>query len=262
MADPQHLSEDKTSPGIPRGGYTSPYFDLDASIKVADVIYNKGGGTCTEDQLAMWLNYSTVRSGTFLTRVSAANKHFGLITQQGDHFAVNDRAQKILSPVMPDDAVNGKIEAFLAVPLFAKVYEQFRGTQIPKDAGLKNLFQNHYKVVPDRVGSAVRVFLNSAEQAGLLSSDRSRLVRPVGASIPSNKPPAASPPKEDVPVVAEKPRFYGGGDAPIGVHSAIIGLLRELPPPSTAWPEKKKKQFLDAFKATLDFIYQDEEGGS
>jgi hypothetical protein len=261
MADPESTTEEKTD-GSSRAWSTAPYFDLEASIKVADVIYNNGGGACTGDQLAMWLDYKTVRSGTFLTRVSAANKHFGLIGQQGDRFVVTERAQKILTPVMPDDAVTAKVEAFLSVPLFAKVYEQFRGTQIPKEVGLRNLFQSTYKLLPDRASSAVRIFLNSAEQAGLLTPDRSRLVKPVGVAATNNKPAAVEKKEEAQPGPIDRSKFYGGGEQALGVHSAIIGLLRELPPSGTVWPEKKKKQFLDAFRATLDFIYQDEENAS
>lgn len=236
-----------------QGKTTAPYFDLDASIKVAEVIYNKGGGACTPDQLAHWLDYSTVRSGTYLTRVSAANKHFGLIDVERDRFVVTERASKILSPVMPEDAANAKADAFLSVSLFGKVYEEFRGRQIPPEVGLKNLFQSKYKMVPDRAAAAVRIFMSSAQQAGLLTADRSRLIRQASAATPAPKPDT----KEEQQPATEKPKGGGGGgDGPTGVHSAIIGLLRELPPPGVPWPGKKR--FKEAFMATLDFIYPEE----
>ncbi len=240
-----------------RSGMNSPYFDLDASIKVAEIIYNKGGGACTPDQLAAWLEYKSTRSGTFLTRVSAANKHFGLIDTEGDRFIVTERAKKILAPVLPNDEVEAKADAFLAVPLFGKVYERFRGSQLPQEVGLKNLFENTFKVLPDRVAQAVRVFLNSAEQAGFFATtgDRSRLVRPAAANVP----PQTIVSMNEQPTPPEKPKG-GGGDGPTGgVHSAIIGLLRELPPPGTPWSSQKKQRFLDAFKATVDFIYPEED---
>lgn len=242
-----------------RSGVTSPYFDLASSIVVAEAIYKNGGGTCTSDQLIAWLGYKTTGSGTYLTRVSAANKHFGLIEVSGDRIMVTERAKKILAPVMPEEAVNAKIEAFLSVQLFAKVFEHFRGNTLPPEGGLKNLFLNTYKILPDRVSQAVRVFLNSAEQAGFFSTtgDRTRLVKPstnastaVSAPVSSRQTEQATPP--------ERPR--GGGDGPPpGVHSAIIGLLRELPLPGTQWSAQKKQRFLEAFKATVDFIYPDEE---
>lgn len=248
------VSAREGSPG--RSGISSPYFDLAASVAVAEAVYKKGGGTCSPDQLAAWLGYKSTGSGTYLTRVSAANKHFGLIELAGDRITTTERAQKILSPVLPEDAANAKIEAFLGVPLFSKVFEQFRGNTLPLEDGLKNLFLNTYKILPDRVAQAVRVFLNSAEQAGFFSTtgDRSRLVKPNIQA--SGVAPTASGSQEQQPA-AERPRTGGsGGDGPPGVHSAIIGLLRELPQPGSPWPGKKR--FKEAFMATLDFIYPEE----
>lgn len=245
-----------------RSGIASPYFDLGASITVADAIYKKGGGTCSPDQLAHWLGYKSTASGTYLTRVSAANKHFGLIDVASDRITVTERAKTILAPVMPEDALNAKIDAFLAVPLFSKVFEQFRGGSLPPEVGLKNLFLTQYKILPDRVAQAVRVFLNSAEQAGFFTAtgDRSRLIKPVVNSSPITPPSQAV---EQTPP-PEKTRWAGGGgtgsgDGTAGVHSAIIGLLRELPSPGTPWSSQKKQRFLDAFKATVDFIYPEED---
>lgn len=262
MAEIKPVPKAKITPSESTGvrvAFTAPYFDLESSIKVADIIYNKGGGACSGDQLAHWLDYKSVRSGTYLTRVSAANKHFGLINQEGERFVVTERAKKILAPVMPEDMVNAKVEAFLAVPLFAKAYEQFKGGQIPHEVGLKNLFQNTYKVLPDRVPQAVRVFLNSAEQAGVLTEDRTRLIKPT-LSASAAKPDTSK--KEEQASVPEKPKGGGGGDGPTsGVDSAIAGLLRKLPPPGP-WKIKEKQRFKDAFLSAIDFLYPDEENST
>jgi len=49
-----------------------PYFDMDSSLKVARAIHEKQGGSCSPDQLANVLGYSSVLSGAFTTRKSAA----------------------------------------------------------------------------------------------------------------------------------------------------------------------------------------------
>jgi hypothetical protein len=241
-----------------RSGTTSPYFDLDSSVKVAEVIHSTGGGFATADQLAAWLSYKTTKSGTFLTRVGAA-KQFGLIVSNGKHLVPTERAMKIIAPVMPDDAAKAKAEAFLEIQLFAKVYEQFRGTQLPGDPGLKNLFKTPaYSILPDRVDQAIRVFRASAEQAGffLTAGDQSRLIQPTFNG--GNTPTAATSPVEVTEKPApEKPKQQPAHDT-AGVHSAIVGLLRELPPPGTEWPAAKKQRFLSAFQATIDFIYPEE----
>ncbi len=241
-------------------GFPSPYFDLDASIKVAEAVHTRGGGSCTADQLAAWLDYKSVRSGTYLTRVAAA-RQFGLVESASGRFSVTDRGMAIIAPVMPDDAANAKADAFLSVPLFAKLYEQFRGKQLPPEVGLKNLIKSPpFSLLPDRVDPSVRTFYNSATQAGYFSTtgDKSRLIRP--GTTPTITTTAADTPNNPPPTAFEKPKPSGGGsDGTGGVHSAIVGLLRELPPPGAQWPAQKKQRFLSAFQATIDFIYPEED---
>jgi len=264
--DPTQQGSETNKADEPRprsmSGVSYPYFDLDASIKVAQEIYSRGGGSCTPDQLAAWLDYKSIKSGTYMTRTAAA-RNFGLIQSTGGKFSVTERGLKIVAPVMPEDALSAKVEAFLAVELFVKVFEQFRGKQLPPEIGLKNLFKSApYSILPDRIDPAVRVFLNSADQAGFFSTtnDRTRLIEP---SIAQPQPPvdAVVVKNNDVPPPAEKPKpqIHAAIDGTGGVHSAIIGLLRELPPPGAPWAPAKKKRFIDAFKATVDFIYPEDD---
>jgi hypothetical protein len=248
---------------VGRSGTSSPYFDLGASIAVAEVIHRSGGGTASPDQLAPWLGYKSTTSGTYLTRLSAANKHFKLVNINGDRITLTERALTIIAPVMPNDAINAKVEAFLSVPLFAKVFEQYRGNTLPPEGGLKNLFQTQYRILPDRVAQAVRVFLNSADQAGFFSTtgDRSRLVRPSIQASATNSVVSSEQQRSEFeePLQEKSKNSISGNDGTGGVHSAIVGLLRELPAPGTPWADAKKQRFLDAFKATIDFIYPPEE---
>ena len=64
------------------------------------------------------------------------------------------------------------------------------------------------------------------------------------------------------PPAPERSKGGGGSNGTGGVHSAIVGLLRDLPPPGTEWPKRQKDRFVKAFEATLDFIYPtDDERG-
>lgn len=248
-----------------RSGTASPYFDLDTSIKVAEAIYVTGGGSCSSDQLVHWLNYKTLRSGTYLTRIAAA-RQFGLIETSGDRHAVTERGMRIVAPVLDTDAAQAKVDAFMSVDLFSKVFQRFRGSTLPGDVGLKNLFASKdYAILPDRIDGAMRVLLNSADQAGFLqgSGDQRRLVMPIIAAVTSTKTQApVEEEKAPAPASTEKAR---GGSSHVGfehtggVHSAIVGLLRELPPPGTPWPSAKKQRFLTAFQSTIDFIYPEED---
>ncbi len=247
-----------------RSGTASPYFDLDTSIKVAEAIYVKGGGSCSSDQLAHWLNYKSTRSGTYLTRIAAA-RHFGLIESTGDRYTVTERGMRIVAPVMDTDATQAKIDAFMDIELFSKVFQRFRGSSLPTEGGLKNLFATpEYAILPDRIDAAIRILTNSADQAGFLvaSGDQRRLIMPsVGAGTASK---GATSGEEEKPAPASSSEKIKGASHPSveqtgGVHSAIVGLLRELPPPGTPWPSSKKQRFLTAFQSTIDFIYPEDD---
>ena len=245
---------------VGRSGITSPYFDLTASIAVAKIIQQQGAGTSSSRQLAHWLGYKSTNSGTYATRLSAATKHFGLIESSGDTFVITERAKIILAAVTPEDVITAKIEAFLAVPLFARVYEQFRDSQFPPEVGLKNLFLNTYKILPDRVAQAVRVFLNSAEQAGFFVSngDRSRLLKPSIKQKAQARPEWATA-VDTVPSRSSMASAqHETGDenrASAHVDPAVTSLLRKLPMPGQSWTSAEQTRFLTAFTHIIQFLY-------
>ncbi len=243
-----------------RSNIVIPYNDLEQSIKVVQLAHDNGGGRCTPEQLAPWLGYTSTKSGTYMMRFYSA-KYFGLIAAEKGVISATDRALAIIAPILPEDADRAKVEAFLNVPLFASVYERFKGQALPPEGGLKNLFKGTFHVPEKRLAQALSVFYASAETAGLfgIAGDRSRLISPVVSGPAQRKDiPAA---KEESITPLEKPRSGSGsgGDGPRGIHEAISGLLRDLPAPGTYWPAPKKKRFLDAFKATIDHIYPEED---
>jgi len=233
-----------------------PYFDFEDSLIVARRIHELGGGSCDLDQLAAWLDYKSTSSGTFASRLASA-RYFGLIgpTQNG-RIALTDRARAILAPVMPDDAVNGRAEAFLGVPLYKKVFERFRGSTIPPDVGLKNHFEQEYKILAARSMNAVRVFKLSAEQTGFLATAKDRLIRPApGAPDPAVTASAtltSTPQRQEMP---EPRRGGGGGGDSSGIDPSLLGLLRRLPQPGGEWTAKDQEAFLAAFQSVIKFLY-------
>jgi hypothetical protein len=267
MADLKSISDspDKAPRGPgPKSATQYPYFDLDDSVAVAKAVHERGGGTCTRDLAAAALGYSTVKSGAFLSRIYAA-KQFGLIEIDGDNLSVTDRATNILHPVMESDTVVAKRDAFLSVPLFQKVYEKFKGASLPPELGLQNLLKTEYKIVPDRIKPAVRVMLNSAEQAGFFAAagNRTRLIAPTGVVHTGGgkieSPPAKVDGEGQPQPERKQPLSGGGGDGPTGVHPALIAMLRELPRPGTPWPKPKKDLFMTAFRSIIDVIYPEQE---
>jgi hypothetical protein len=83
----------------------------------------------------------------------------------------------------------------------------------------------------------------------------------VNASIGAKAQVAAEEEKATVVPQVERARAatYSAAESAGGVHSAIVGLLRELPAPGMPWSSNKKQRFLAAFQSTIDFIYPEDE---
>jgi hypothetical protein len=152
------------------------------------------------------------------------------------------------------------IDAFLAVELFQKVYEEFKGTILPQQAGLRNLLQTQFGVVKARVAPTVRIMLDSAEQAGLFSvAGTSRMVMPnLG---PKALPVPAAPAPQPTTRLEAPPRHggsgSGGGDEDI--HPAFRGLLSSLPGAGERLSIKRRKAITDAFTNIVNIVYPEDE---
>ena len=273
-ADPVTV-DDAVKAKKPRSSTAFPYYSLDKSIEVAKVVHERAGGQCARGQLAGLLDYSGVKNGGFLTRISAA-KMFGLIEESGDTITLTDRAKKILSPVRQSDGDQAKLDAFMAVELFRRVFNDFDGHTLPAPAGLTNLFLTTYKIVPNQVASALRNLMDSATTAGLFNvAGRTRLIKPIIQSDGMAPPP---PPKaEDRKGIGSEGdesetrngsangNGAGSGSAkPVnaelaGVHPALIGLIQNLPAIGATLGPKRRAALIDAFKHTINFVYPEEE---
>lgn len=242
-----------------RSGVSFPYWDLNSAVEVAKVMHERAGGVCGNEQLAILLEYSSINNGSFRTRVSSS-KMFGLIEDTEDRrLRVSARGQRIVAPVTPADERNARVEAFLAVDLFKRVFDRFNGTSLPETVGLRNLLQQEYSVVPDRIGPTVRILLDSGEQAGMFEAagNRTRMTMPLGTATPA----PASPPRP-IPQAGthETPRGSGGGGGggdDSGIDPAIVGLLKRLPVGGTPMTSKRRKALIDAFTNLVEFIYPD-----
>ena len=260
VTDPE--DDPKTGKSRATSGVKFPYYDLESCTGVASMIHEKAGGACDLAQLAALLNYSGVTNGGFRSRV-AATKMFGLIENADDQrLKVSDRGRAIVAPVSEPKRTRAKADAFLAVELFKKVYDQYNGTTLPQEAGLKNLLRDDFQVVVARITPTIRIMLDSAEQAGFFKAtgNRSRMVMPLAGSNggvgTGSAPPKVTEPEKSA---TQQRGNGGGGDDGSGVDPAILGLLKRLPPGGTPITAKNRKALIDAFTAVVTFIYPDVE---
>jgi hypothetical protein len=228
-----------------RSSIAFPYNNLDDAIEVARAVHdNVGLGECDDDQLAIWLKLSSKSSG-YRVQLSAACM-FGVLDP--------DRSKHKLSPlgrmiVDPAQARGAKDQAFLKVPLYAAVYEKYKGGVLPSAAAFEKDIVG-LGVAEKQKSRARAVFEKAAEQAGYFEHGRNRLVRPGVAQRDEAK--------------AEGPRRgeggSGGGDDGNGNdpprHPLIEGLFQSLPPDGHTMTTEEAADWLQAAAYNLRFAYK------
>ncbi|AMG73254.1 hypothetical protein [Sphingopyxis granuli] len=232
-----------------------PYHDLDAASEVAQAVYNRSGlGTCELDELAAEMGQ--VISGAFRVKLAAA-RTFELVEKDGrSAVKLSELGRRI---VTDDHAGAAKIEAFLSVPLYAKIFDAYKGQKLPPMKALEREMAT-LGVAVKQTDKARQAFERAAKQAGFFDAGSDRLVRP-RADAPSGGGKADI---DNGDVRADKlkdddaaRRKGGGGEPPSGKdHPLINGLLVTLPDPGTAWDKNGRAAWLKMAESIFDMIYK------
>jgi hypothetical protein len=236
-----------------------PYGDLNDAVVVANGIMKCGGVACQPDQLAASLGQEPT-SGNFRQKIATA-RTFGIIeTIRGRYqltelgFAIADKGREKVA----------RVEAFLSVPLYRRVYEEFRNKQLPpRPQALEHAFVG-FGVARKQKERARQAFDRSAQQAGFFDqAGRDRLIRPSGGSTsqPSFEEEGGSA-RIETDTDAETASHGGGGSNGGGggrrgrLHPFIQGLLDSLPEPETNWAEEGRAKWLQAAANIFDLMYK------
>ena len=230
-----------------------PYTDLEVAISVADSMHNSGYQECAPDQLAAVMN-QRVSSGNFRQKVAAA-RAFGLIHTIPGRISLTDLGYRILDSSQQRGA---RAEAFLSIALYRKLYDDFRGKQLPpRPAALERTFEN-YGVSPKQTDKARHAFDRSAKQAGFFDHGNDRLVEP--GDIPVRAAPLAQEPRE-VPTIEKGNGGGGGGELPPHLDPLIVALLNKMPT-GKSWPLPGRVKWLRALAMNLSFVYEADDGNA
>jgi hypothetical protein len=239
-------SQNGDEPKRDRSTIEFPYYDLAAAIEIAFGVHQLGGSSCEWDQLAARLQQAP-KGGGFWQRVKTANS-FGLVTFGGGAVTLTDLGKRLNDPQQEKAA---KADAFLKVPLYSKIYEQYKNGTLPPDDALESEIVK-MGVAPKQKAKARQAFQRSASLAGYFWSGNNRLVRPAikGSSAPallSEEKEEEDEPEKDKKDKKDKQRR----------HPLIEGLLEELPPPKSEWSTEDRKKWLEMASSVFAVIYQD-----
>ena len=171
-----------------RSAYLFPAYGFTTALDIARRVEEGGGGTLSEETLALNLGLSAKSSGFRLKSLAA--RQFQLITKQGDTLSTTPVAKAVFKPTSNEDALRGYRLAFLSIPLFKAVAERYRGQRLPDSQTLRNVLEREFQVEHARVQQAERMLLDSARDAHLLKhrGDGTYLVVSDGALVGQDDP--------------------------------------------------------------------------
>lgn len=223
-----------------------PYNDLNDAVEIARVIESHvGTSTCDLPQLAAWAGHTTVESGAFRLRVTAA-RTYGLITTGTRQVALTDLGRAIVDP---EREAQARVSAFLTVPLYRRLFERYEGQTLPSTSVALEADLVELGVAEKQKDRARQVFQRSADQAGFFAQGRNHLVRPAV--------------REGAP--EEHTRGGGGGrddGGPKDLHPFILGLIGSLPTPGTVFPQREREKWIRGAQAAFDLMYEEEPNSS
>jgi hypothetical protein len=201
-------------------------------------------------------------NGTFITKIATA-RIFGLITNVQGKYDLTDIGASIIDSDEKRQK-EARAKAFLAVPLYRRVYEEFKGRQLPpRPRGLEQAFAK-FGVPPKQTYIARLAFDKSAKQAGFFGTGPERLIEPIiGASMGDKSVGLIG--VSAVGTAGEIVHVAGVGSAPSGddldLDPLVRGLLRRLPKPGENWELEKRARWLQTLAANFDMVYVANENG-
>jgi hypothetical protein len=180
-----------------------PYTDLTRAIELNAKIAELGGREVELTQLAAALN-QTADGGTFRGRISAA-RMFGLIEYDRMKARLTGLDEDVLDP---NRSAGAKVTAFLKVPLYQKLYEQYQGYPLPHPAAIQR--QMAILGLPQKqVERARQAFVQSIQEARFVNSN-GRFVKPI-ITGKLELPPASDPAEEAGTGTIGRDDGQGGG---------------------------------------------------
>ncbi|MFI4985383.1 MAG: hypothetical protein ACHQAV_05295 [Solirubrobacterales bacterium] len=186
---------------------------------------------------------TTPGHGTFRVRI-ATTRIFGAIEVGRGSISLTDLGARLADAPQAEQA---RVEAFLHVPLYEKLYEAFRGQRLPANKGLEHQIIQ-LGVSPKQAAAARVAFQRSAEHAGFFAHGPERLVRPAVAGGVSSV--AAMPSTATAEPLSPEPEMQTEG-----LHPLLVGLIKTIPREGEPFSPKRQQQWLEAARVNFALIF-------
>lgn len=226
-----------------------PYYSLNDSFQVAQTVHGLGD-RCGQDQLVTPLGYSSIENGSFSLRLAAA-RHFGLIEYSKEGVTLSPLGRRIVDPTQESRA---RADAFLMVPLYKRLYDDYKGHSLPNtNIGIEAVLVN-YGVAEKQKDKARQVLQRSAEQAGFTYQGKDRLVLPAIANQPETPHVEQGQQGEKGETGGSGSGGGSGGEGPRR-PPLVKGMYDMLPSEGGEWTVEERDQWLQTIKLIFDMVY-------
>lgn len=144
-----------------------PIFGLEDGINVAKIVSNVGGGRLDIESVAKSMNYSTT---TVMHHINSA-KHYQLVETSNGAVKITALGTGIVHPKSKEEYENSLTKAFLSCNLYARIYDRYRGKDLPQLDILANIFARDEGVSFKTKDRTVTNFIQSGIIAGLIKQE-------------------------------------------------------------------------------------------
>ncbi|GFO97143.1 uncharacterized protein ig2599ANME_1343 [groundwater metagenome] len=144
-----------------------PIFDLDDGISVAKIVSNVGGGRLDVESVAKSMGYSTT---TVMHHINSA-KHYQLVETSNGMAKITDLGTGIVHPKSKEEYANSITKAFLSCDLYNRIYDRYKGKDLPQLEILANIFARDEGVSFKTKDRTVLNFIQSGIIVGLIKQE-------------------------------------------------------------------------------------------
>ncbi len=162
----------KTAPKAEKPKVTFPTLPLEIALEVPVAIKEKNGGNpwAVED-LAAALSMSHKTNKFYYT--TAASRDFGLTigTRNTPKVELTDLGRAIVYAPDPAAELEKKTEAFLGVDIFRRVFDHYKGSDLPEMKYLGNTLEREFGLLPEQHEEFSKLFRANSEYLGIKAGD-------------------------------------------------------------------------------------------
>lgn len=212
-----------------------PAHALEKALIVIAAIVDKGASK-PMDRLLVADAIGRTPSSSEFKRLLSSSRAYGLTTgtEKADYIAPTDLGLRIMKPLQPEEALQGKVQACLGVEILAKIYRSFNKQKLPEAKFLKNTLERTHKLDSEYAEELTTLIVENAKFCGILQDisgskyirmDEPSLAHATGVQHPAND--------------------SGADETQVDSGGAFVRAKTPADAPPPAFPlEKKPKLFL------------------